>query len=121
MSRLLLNLRNVPDDEADEVRALLRESGLSFYETRPSMFGISAGGLWLREDGDAERAGRLLAEYQARRAAHARSAHAAAQREGRVPGVYDAFRADPLRFALVMAGVLLMLALVALPVVLLLR
>ncbi|TQU10380.1 hypothetical protein EIJ50_13300, partial [Xanthomonas perforans] len=25
MAKLLLNLRNVPDDEADEVRALMRE------------------------------------------------------------------------------------------------
>ncbi|MGH8025314.1 MAG: DUF6164 family protein, partial [Pseudoxanthomonas sp.] len=35
MAKLLLNLRNVPDDEADEVRAWLTESGMDFYETQP--------------------------------------------------------------------------------------
>lgn len=43
MAKLLLNLRNVPDDEADEVRVLLREHLVQVYETRPSPWGISAG------------------------------------------------------------------------------
>ncbi|WP_234410047.1 DUF6164 family protein, partial [Xanthomonas fragariae] len=30
MAKLLLNLRNVPDDEADEVRALMREHLVGF-------------------------------------------------------------------------------------------
>ena len=47
MAKLLLNLRNVPDDEADEVRALLNDRGIDFYETPPSFWGVSAGGLWL--------------------------------------------------------------------------
>ncbi|MGD4884363.1 DUF6164 family protein, partial [Xanthomonas citri pv. citri] len=34
MAKLLLNLRNVPDDEADEVRALMREQRVQVYETR---------------------------------------------------------------------------------------
>ena len=29
MSKLLLNLRNVPDDEADDVRAMLDENGIA--------------------------------------------------------------------------------------------
>ncbi|MCX7041690.1 MAG: DUF6164 family protein, partial [Gammaproteobacteria bacterium] len=32
MSKLLLNLRNVPDDEADDVRALLDAHGIAYYE-----------------------------------------------------------------------------------------
>ncbi len=43
MARLLFNLRNVPADEADEVRALLRAHGFAFHETPPSPWGISAG------------------------------------------------------------------------------
>ncbi|MBI5441365.1 MAG: hypothetical protein HY900_09165, partial [Deltaproteobacteria bacterium] len=44
--RPFLNLRNVPADEADEVRDLLRANAIDFYETQPSPWGISSGGLW---------------------------------------------------------------------------
>ena len=47
MTTLLLNLRRVPDDEADEVRALLEQNRILFYETAPSMWGISSGGMLL--------------------------------------------------------------------------
>ena len=60
MSKPLMNLRNVPDDEADEVRAMLDAQRIAFYETRLSIWGISAGGIWVTEDeafADARRAG----------------------------------------------------------------
>ncbi|HET6397150.1 MAG TPA: DUF6164 family protein, partial [Pseudoxanthomonas sp.] len=41
MPKLLFPLRNVPQEEAAEVRALLDEAGLDWYETRPGPFGIS--------------------------------------------------------------------------------
>jgi hypothetical protein len=121
MARLLLNLRQVPDDEAAEVRELLREHGIEFYETRPSLFGISAGGIWLRQDADLPRARAELDRYQASRSARAREGFARARAEGRVPGVLEQLRREPLRVLLVLAGVLLMLGLTALPVVLLMR
>jgi hypothetical protein len=37
MSKPLMYLRNVPDDEADEVRAMLDAQRVAFYETRPSI------------------------------------------------------------------------------------
>ncbi|MGV8932232.1 MAG: DUF6164 family protein, partial [Luteimonas sp.] len=44
MSKLLLNLRQVLDDEADDVRAFLDAHQLEYYETTPSRWGISYGG-----------------------------------------------------------------------------
>ncbi|HET7415144.1 MAG TPA: DUF6164 family protein [Arthrobacter sp.] len=44
MFRLLLNLRNVPDDGAKDVRATLDAKRIAFYETTPSPWGISARG-----------------------------------------------------------------------------
>ena len=41
MSKLLLNLRDVPDDEADDVRRFLDSGGIRYYETRPNRWGIS--------------------------------------------------------------------------------
>lgn len=72
MAHLLFNLRHVPDDEADEIRALLTEHGIDFYETPPSFWGVSAGGIWLRDDERLGEAKRLLAEYQQQRVLRAR-------------------------------------------------
>jgi len=74
MPHLLLNLRHVPDDEADEVRALLEARGIEFYETPASWWGVSGGGLWLPDDGPVEHARELLDAYQRARAAQAREA-----------------------------------------------
>ena len=72
MAKLLFNLRNVPADEADEVRALLQRHGVDWYETRPGPWGISAGGLWLRDAGAYPQARQLLDQYQQARREQAR-------------------------------------------------
>ena len=107
MARLLFNLRNVPDDEADEVRALLDAHGLDWYETRPGPWGVSAGGLWLRDAGDWPRARGLLDGYQQARRSHAREVEA---REGR-PAFIDLLREQP---AFVLPRLLAILAVLAL-------
>lgn len=115
MPILLLNLRNVPEDEADEVRTLMAEHGIDCYETRPSMWGISAGGIWLKRPEEAVEAKRLLAEYQRERERRAREAHAQAVREGTVPGFIDLLRAEPLRVVATLAAVILIAALMIVP------
>ncbi|KAF1693423.1 DUF6164 family protein [Pseudoxanthomonas koreensis] len=72
MAKLLFNLRNVPEDEADEVRALLTEHGVDWYETRPGPWGVSHGGLWLRDAEAWPEARRLLDGYQQARREQAR-------------------------------------------------
>ena len=49
MPHHLMNLRHVPDDEADEIRALFEEHGVRYYETPPSRWGISMGGFWVHD------------------------------------------------------------------------
>lgn len=82
MAKLLLNLRNVPDDEADEVRGWLKENAIVFYETQASPWGISAGGIWISDDAEIVRAKALMADYQARRREGARARQAAAEQDG---------------------------------------
>jgi hypothetical protein len=119
MPDLLLNLRNVPEDEADEVRALLDEHEIEFYETPPSLWGVSAGAIWTRRDEDAREAKRLLAEYQVRRQAEARREYEAAEREGLTKTVWTTFREEPLRMIAVLMGIAFLLALMTLPFLLL--
>ena len=119
MSRLLLNLRHVLDDEADEVRAMLEANGIAFYETRPGAWGISAGGIFVDEDGILE-AKRLMADYQAQRGERVRAELAAERRAGTAETFAGLLRSEPGRVALhVLAAVLVVLMLVVLPVLLL--
>ena len=119
MSRLLLNLRNVPGDEADDVRAFLDANRIAYYETRPSLWGISAGGIWVTEDADVAEAKRLMATYQAERGARARAEYAAAKAAGTAETFWMVLRGDPLRVLLTVLAILCLLGLVALPVILL--
>ena len=119
MSRLLLNLRHVPDDEADDVRAMLEASGIAFYETTPSMWGISGGGIFVTEDAAIGEARRLMAEYQDRRRVRVRAEHEAARQAGTAETFWTVLRAEPSRVALTALAILFLLGLVALPVLLL--
>ncbi|MGH8234147.1 MAG: DUF6164 family protein [Rhodanobacteraceae bacterium] len=119
MSKLLLNLRNAPDDEADEVRAMLDVRGIAFYETTPSPWGISAGGIWVTEDTDFANAKRAFDDYERQRSVRVRAEYAAAKRAGTVETFFTVLRADPVRVVMTLLGILLALGLVALPVILL--
>lgn len=121
MAKLLLNLRMVPEDEADEVRAFLDAHRIDYYETEPSRWGISFGGIWVRHDADVAEAKRLMAEYQAQRRESARAAHAAARRDGSGETFADIVRQQPLRVLLTAAAILFLLGLMALLPVYLLR
>jgi hypothetical protein len=119
MSKLLLNLRGVPDDEADDVRRFLDANGIGYYETPPSLWG-TAGGIWI-DDADVAEAKRLMAEYQHERQARARAERAAAERSGTAQTFVDVLRTEPLRVALTAIGIALLLGLMAVPVLLLSR
>ena len=119
MSKLLLNLRNVPDDEADDVRAFLDAHRIAFYETKPGFWGISAGGIWVTEDAEVVEAKRLMAAYQAERGERARAEYATAQRDGTAETFWMVLRAEPGRVVLTVLAILCLLGLVALPVILL--
>ena len=73
MTTLLFNLRGVPEDEADEVRELLTEQDIDFYETSEGNWGMSMPALWLRNDADLEKARSILDKYQQQRFLTARA------------------------------------------------
>jgi hypothetical protein len=121
MAKLLLNLRGVPDDEADDVRRFLDAGGIGYYETQPSWWGISGGGIWIRDERDVAEAMRLMAEYQRERAARAREQRAEAERSGTAETFAHVLRTQPLRVLLAFIAIVLVLALLAAPALLLWR
>lgn len=121
MVKLLLNLRDVPEDEADDVRALLREHGIGFHETPPSVFGISAGGIWLGDAAVYPQASALLDEYQRQRSETARAQRHRALQDGSGETFASLLRSRPLFVIGTLLAMLAAAALVLLPFVLLSR
>ncbi len=109
MSVLLFKLKNVPDDEAEEVRALLREHEIRFYETPPSRWGVSMEAIWLEDDGQLATARQLLDEYQKVRMLRAQAEYQRQRAAGQAPGLLDRIKAHPLQFFAIIAFVLFIL------------
>ncbi len=121
MAKLLFNLRNVPDDEAADVRALLETHRVDFYETPMGLFGISAGGYWLR-DKDAYPAARALIDrYQEERRQRVRAEQAEAERDGSAPTFARLLREQPGFVLSRLLGIVVILGLVLLLPLVLLR
>jgi len=98
MAKLLFRLRHVPDDEADDVRALLEEQGIDYYETSPGNWGISMPALWLRDESQYEHAASLLTDYQQERARRMREEYLEQCRQGEAPTLLQSFKRQPGRF-----------------------
>jgi len=111
MAKLLLNLRHVPDDEADEVRAWLAADDYDWYETQPGRWGISSGGLWIKPDEQYPRARAAMDEYQRNRAAQAQAQRAQDQADGNLPSLLDAVRERPGAMAINALAIVLLVAL----------
>jgi len=121
MAKLLLNLRHVPEDEAGDVCALLDENRIEYYQTPPSGWGISAGGIWLREASEHPRAKALLDAYQQRRGEQARAQRQAELSDGTGETFGSLLRRRPLFVVATLLGMVAVAALVLLPFLLLTR
>lgn len=100
MPVLLFKLRSVPDDEAEDVRALLDENHIDFYETDAGNWGISLPAIWLPDDLQQERAKALLATYQEARYIRVRGEYEQLKREGKQRTFVDLFQENPTQFVL---------------------
>ena len=103
MSVLLFSLRNVPDDEADEVRRLLAENQIDVYETPAGGWGISAPAIWLEDENKLERAKKLIERYQNERFIRQREAYETRKREGTSRTLVDEVKQHPVRFFVYLA------------------
>src|SRR3546814_15351344 len=112
MAKLLLNLRHVSDDEADDVRAFLKTGGIAFYETQPSRWGISHGGIWVEDNAQVAEAKRLMADYQKQRQVRVRAEREQALRDGTAETFADIVRQQPLRVLLTLVAIVFLLGLV---------
>lgn len=72
MPHLLFKLNGVPEDEVIEVRQLLDENNIDYYETHAGLLGVSLAAIWLRDEEDPQHARELIDRYQEQRYRSAR-------------------------------------------------
>jgi len=115
LAELLFKLRNVPSDETDEVRELLRSHNIDFYETSAGSWGISLPAIWLHSEKQLEEGRLLIDAYQQQRRQSARQAYEQLQQRGEQRTVLDKVREAPLLAAIYLGVVLLILYLSIMP------
>jgi len=79
----LFSLRHVPQDEAEDIRCLLDEHDIDFYETYAGGWGISVPAIWLYDDRQRSQAEELIQRYQQQRARQARATYDLMRKAGR--------------------------------------
>ena len=67
MARLIFKLKSVSDDEAEDIKNLLSENEIEFYESPAGNWEISMNALWLNDEAQYARAKQLIDEYQVER------------------------------------------------------
>ena len=101
MAKLLFKLNSVPDDEADDIRELLDENSIEFYETTPGLLGLSFAAIWLNNETQFNQAAQLINEYQAARYQAASESFQTRVAEGTQPTLWQAIKQRPIIFTLV--------------------
>ncbi len=97
MPTLVFRLRNVPEDEANDVRALMEDNHLEWYETSAGNWGIAMPGIWINNDVDVGRARNLIDAYQKDRKTTLRSHYQQEVEEGRAMSFTQRLREQPAR------------------------
>lgn len=116
MPTLLFKLRNVPDDEAQEIRELLTENDIHYYETTSGSWGISLPAFWLHSNDQLEQGKSLIQEYQKERAENAQKTYKKQCHEGSQRTVFTIIQEAPIKFFSYLFGIVFVLYLATIPV-----
>ena len=119
MARLLFKLANVPDDEAEEIRALLSDNNIAFYETDAGFWRVGLDAIWLPNSEQEAQARELIGTYQQQRRAHQQAVYAELAEQGDIPSVWQRAAQHPLRFAGLVLAIVFVLGLTLMPFVML--
>ena len=98
MAVLIFRLNGVTEDEAEDVRQLLHQSEIGFYETSAGRWGVSVAALWLKSADDTDSAKALIDTYQSGRQEWLAAVKQQAIAEGRWPSTWQRFKAAPFAF-----------------------
>ena len=109
MAVQIFRLRGVPDDEAEEVKALLDEHEVDYYETPAGNWGMSMPALWLKDESQEDQVRELIKVYQVERQQKARAEYLAAKQAGTHRKFIDEVKENPRRVILYLSIIAIIL------------
>lgn len=115
MARLLFRLTNVPDDEAMEVRQLLEEHDIHFYETDAGRWRVGVDAIWLPDDTQYAQAKAILEDYQQARTKNQQQVYAELEANGEAPTLAKKIAAHPIRFLAQVIAIVFILSISIVP------
>ena len=98
MAKLLFRMRHVPDDEAQEVRDLLDQNEIEYFETFAGNWGISMPALWIKDNARFAEARHLIDKYQDERRIRVKAEFEEQRSLGEAKSMWDSFIEEPFRF-----------------------
>lgn len=98
MPKILFRLNGVSDEEAHDVRQLLADHEIDFYETPPGNWGVSMPAIWLKDERQFQQARALLDVYQKERVIRMRKEYARLKQEGKNTTFIGTIKQNPVSF-----------------------
>jgi len=108
MSHLIFKLNSVPEDEAEEIRQLLENAEIPFYETDSGRWGLGFAAIWVKEKFFQEQAKQIISEYQQERYQRISEEHKAQEKAGEKISRSEFFMNAPIKFSLLIVFALLL-------------
>ncbi len=96
----VFRLRNVPEDEAEDIRVLLHENNIDHYETPAGNWGVSMPAIWLHDDNQLQQAKSLIDKYQKDRQIRVREEYKLSRSEGKKQKVLSDWLGNPVQLIL---------------------
>ena len=115
MAMLLFKLNNVPNDEAMDVRQLLDDNGIHYYETDAGRWRVGVDAIWLSDEAQYAHAKALLEEYQQQRTKDQQATYAELEARGEAPTLAKKIAAHPIRFVAQVIAIVFILAISIVP------
>ncbi|KJZ15475.1 MAG: DUF6164 family protein [Marinomonas sp.] len=112
MAKIIFSLKYVEEDEANDIRQLLMENEIEFYETTAGRWQISLAAIWIRNNEDFDKARALIEADQKER----REAYQANMPDMRLlPSLWRQCRHNPVEFGFTLVAIVFVLGLTLWP------
>lgn len=95
MAKLVFRLNHVPEIEAAQVRELLDEHEIDYYETESGRWGFSVAGIWIKNNEDFARTRALIDAFQLEYSQKARAQYEQDKLDGKIPTFWQLLKQNP--------------------------
>ncbi|TCS38743.1 DUF6164 family protein [Reinekea marinisedimentorum] len=115
MSKIVFRLKDVPEEEADAIRALLTDKDIEFFETDAGRWGISIGAIWVKDDDDFGVARELIEAFQREHRERVQQQYEQDKKAGKVASFWQLLSQSPLQVLAYLLLIVIVLAFTLLP------